>query len=53
MQPKRTLALKRQKYHGRKENKERATILCSDADGSEHLHPVIVSKSEKLYCLKG
>jgi hypothetical protein len=47
MQPKRTAALKRQKYHGRKEYKDRVTILCSDADGSENLHPVIVRKFEK------
>jgi hypothetical protein len=53
IQPKRTLALNRQKYHGRKEYKDRVTILCSDADGSENLLPVIVSKFEKPYCLKG
>jgi len=53
MQPKRPLALKSQKCHGRKEYKDRMTILCSDADGSENLHSVIVSKFEKPYCLKG
>jgi hypothetical protein len=53
MQLKRTLALKRQKYYGRKENKARVTFLCSDADDSENLHPVIVSKFQKPYCWKG
>jgi len=52
-QPKRTLALKRKKYHGRKEYKDTATILCSGDDGSENLYPVIVSKFEKPYCWKG
>jgi len=53
MQPKRPLALKRQKCHGRKEYKDRVTILCSDADGSENLHSVTVNKFENSYCLKG
>jgi len=52
MQPRRTLALKRQKYHGRKEYKDRVTILCSNADGSDDLHPVIVSKFEKTIMLE-
>jgi hypothetical protein len=50
MQPKRILALKRQTEGPWNEE---VTILCSDADGSENLHPVIVSKFEKPYCLKG
>jgi len=53
MQPKRTPTLKRKKCCGRKEYKDRVTILGSDADGSENLHSVIVSKFEKPYCLKG
>jgi len=53
MQPKRTLALKRHKCHGRKDYKDRVIILYSNADGSENLHSVTVSKFEKTYCLKG
>jgi hypothetical protein len=28
-------------------------LLCCNADGSEKLHPLIVRKFEKPYCLKG
>ncbi|CAB5367443.1 unnamed protein product [Rhizophagus irregularis] len=43
LEPDRTLATKR--LHGRKKNKERLSVaLCSNADGSHKLNPLIIGK---------
>jgi hypothetical protein len=53
-QPKRTLAIKGERYHGGKAYKDKVTVLlCCNADGSEKLRPLIVGKFEKLRCMKG
>jgi hypothetical protein len=50
----RTLALKGEKCQRGRGYEDRMTVLvCCNADGSEKLCPLIVSKFEKPHCLKG
>ncbi|CAB5366685.1 unnamed protein product [Rhizophagus irregularis] len=51
LEPDRTLATKH--LHGRKKNKERLSVaLCSNADGSHKLNPLIIRKFANLRCFK-
>lgn len=51
MEPDKTLATKR--LSGRKKNKERLSIaLCTNADGSHKLSPLIIGKFAKPRCFK-
>lgn len=51
MEPDKTLATRR--LSGRKKNKERLTIaLCTNADGSHKIKPLIIGQSSKPRCFR-
>jgi len=51
LEPDKTLATRR--LSGRKKNKERLTIaLCTNADGSHKIKPLIIGQSSKPQCFK-
>jgi hypothetical protein len=54
VQLKRMLYIKGKRCHGGKAYKDTVTVLlCCNADGSEKLWPLVVSKFEKPRCMKG
>ena len=53
LMPARTLAFKGDNCHGGKKAKDRLTVLlCSNADGSDKMTPLVIGKSRKPRCLK-
>lgn len=54
VQPKRTLALKGEKYQNRKGYEDTAEVFdISMLMAAKNHHSLIISKSEKQHCLKG